>query len=142
MRGIDELYIHCTDSDNPAHDDISVIQQWHTDRGFIGPDGIEGTEDDVGYHALVKLNGDIQLGRPIDAIGAHVKGYNARSVAVAYSGKKPSKAQVKSLLMLARFFMAIFELPIHKVKGHYEADPNKTCPNMDMNIFRKQLKEK
>lgn len=41
---------------------------------------------DIGYHFVITRKGTIELGRDIDAVGAHVKGYNRISVGVCMVG--------------------------------------------------------
>ena len=41
---------------------------------------------DIGYHYLIKLDGTVQEGRPINKIGAHVGGHNRDSIGIAYVG--------------------------------------------------------
>ena len=71
------IVIHCTAT--PPSMDIGVeeVRDWHVhDRGW----------QDVGYHFIIRRDGRIEVGRPLMQIGAHARGYNADSVAVAYAG--------------------------------------------------------
>ena len=45
-REVDRVFLHCSASPNPAHDDINVIRDWHLERGW----------NDVGYHFFIKGN--------------------------------------------------------------------------------------
>jgi N-acetyl-anhydromuramyl-L-alanine amidase AmpD len=124
MRGIDLIVVHCSDSDNPAHDDVSVINQWHLERGFSG----------VGYHYFIKNNGDIQKGRPDEKIGAHVKGCNKSSLGVCLHGRKRfTKEQFKSLQTLLVKLIIEYGLTSTSVKEHNKLDKTKTCPNFIIN---------
>ena len=69
MRRIDSIIIHCTAS--PDYMDIGVkeIDRWHKDRGW----------SQIGYHYVVRRNGEIERGRPIEQQGAHAKGANQTS---------------------------------------------------------------
>jgi len=40
----------------------------------------------IGYHAVIRRDGQIEFGRHFDKAGAHVKGQNYRSVGVALVG--------------------------------------------------------
>jgi len=51
-RRIDRVFLHCSASDVPAHDNVETIRAWHVARGF----------DDIGYHFLIHKNGDISRG--------------------------------------------------------------------------------
>ncbi len=30
-RPVDRVFIHCSASDRPEHDDVEIIRKWHTD---------------------------------------------------------------------------------------------------------------
>lgn len=66
------------DSRDSGRRDTSAneIDAWHRQRGWDG----------IGYHFVVRRNGTIELGRPLWATGAHVKGLNTRSVGICFSG--------------------------------------------------------
>jgi N-acetyl-anhydromuramyl-L-alanine amidase AmpD len=92
-RKIKKVYIHCSASDNPAHDDIKVIRQWHLDRGF----------NDVGYHFFIKNNGEIEPGRDLEKIPAAQKGHNTGSVAICLHGlNKFNGVQFRALEKLCK----------------------------------------
>ena len=64
------LIIHCS-ATRPSQDiDVRTIDRWHRDRGFLK----------VGYHAVIKRNGDMEIGRKEDETGAHCKKYNHLSI--------------------------------------------------------------
>lgn len=131
-RKINLIVLHCSDSDNPKHDNIETIRQWHTERGFTGPDGIPGNEDDVGYHFFIPKNGVLTKGRDINEIGAGVKGHNAHSIHICFSGRSNSKFtshQFSSGRQLINRLLAQHNLSWDDVKLHNQLDPHKTCPN-------------
>lgn len=76
MRTINRVILHCTAT--PPSMDIGVkqVDEWHKAKGWDG----------CGYHFVIRLNGEIEYGRPIDKFGAHVKGHNSDSIGVAYVG--------------------------------------------------------
>jgi N-acetyl-anhydromuramyl-L-alanine amidase AmpD len=120
ISGIKKIILHCSDSDNPKHDDISVIKAWHLERGFL----------DVGYHFFIKKDGKNQIGRPIYMIGAHCIGHNIDSVGLCLSGKKIfSDNQLKATNILCHTLIQRFRLSVHDVYPHNHFDANKTCPN-------------
>lgn len=131
MREINLLAIHCSASDIKAHDDISVIREWHLARGW----------SDVGYSHFIKKDGTIQLGRPIHIQGAHIRGHNANSIGICLSGRDDfTMDQCESLENLLLNFMHIFNLTVDNIKGHYELDSNKTCPNFYVEGLREKLR--
>ena len=118
MRKINQIILHCSDSPHDHHDEISIIRQWHLERGF----------NDVGYHYFIQGNGNIQKGRNESVIGAHCRGQNMNSVGICLHGRdKFSIAQFKSLAKLLEEIKSRHK--INRVSGHSEYDKGKTCPN-------------
>ena len=50
MREINKIILHCSASRCDKDFDVNDIKEWHLQRGFT----------DVGYHYIIKLNGEIQ----------------------------------------------------------------------------------
>jgi len=48
----------------------------HKDRGW----------SDIGYHYLIDRDGTVAKGRPIERVGAHVRGHNAGSIGISLFG--------------------------------------------------------
>jgi hypothetical protein len=119
---------------------------------------------DIGYNAVIpngyekdkakydeKADGRLDNGRGMDIsnciepdeIGAQTLGYNSRSLGVCLVGvDKFSMKQLKTAINLARVWVAA--IPGLKLRGHYEMlDKNpgskKTCPNIDMQAFRRAV---
>ncbi len=117
-RKVDRVFLHCSASDNPKHDDISVIRKWHLERGFR----------DVGYHYFIKFDGTIQIGRNIESAPAAQEGNNAHTIAICMAGLTAgvfTQTQFSSLLGLC---IAIHTaLPDATFHGHCEVS-RKTCP--------------
>ena len=76
MRKIDLIVIHCsaTRADRSLTPDDLEMQ--HRRRGFNG----------TGYHYYIRKDVTVHLTRPIERIGAHVKGFNLNSVGICYEG--------------------------------------------------------
>lgn len=55
-----------------------------------------------GYHYVIKRDGDLQTGRPIEVPGAHCRGHNVHSVAVALSGGIAERKATKADPQVAR----------------------------------------
>jgi N-acetylmuramoyl-L-alanine amidase len=124
------IIIHCSASDNIAHDNIETIDRWHRERGWSG----------VGYHFFIRSNGTIELGRPLWKVGAHVRGHNHDSIGICLSGIDDfSYQQLDSLEKLVKDLMYAFNISVNNVYGHYELDNKKSCPNMYMHGFREKI---
>lgn len=88
------IVIHHTG--NPTDDDLSAEQlhRSHLNLGWAG----------VGYHFIVRKDGTVELGRPVECVGAHVEGFNYTSIGVHVCGNfdlvEPTEAQINALPML------------------------------------------
>jgi N-acetylmuramoyl-L-alanine amidase len=145
MRSIKRIFIHTSDS--PDSEDIGAdeIRTLHTAPktqtiewyGYT----IKGNAwRDIGYHWVVRRDGTVEEGRTEKLAGAHVYGHNSDSIGIVWIGRnKQTDEQVKALKRLVKDKMAEYNLSEKDVYGHCEVDPNKTCPNMDMNEFRRSL---
>lgn len=143
MRKIDKIVVHCSYS---PFGDAEVIREWHLEKGWR----------DVGYHKII-LNGQakstkdpyefdkdglVEDGRPLEEIGAHVRGYNRNSIGICMVGKENddyTPKQMHALIMLLHELTKKYDLKIEDIYGHYEFNSDKTCPAMNMESFRQVL---
>ena len=106
-----------------ASNDVSVetIRAWHLRRGFA----------DVGYHWVVRQNGKLEQGRPMNKQGAHVKYHNYRNLGICITGHfekyPPSEAQYCSLSRLLNFLCFAFQISKDKIYLHKDL-ANTLCP--------------
>lgn len=123
MRWINDIIVHCTATPAGREVTIKELDSWHRDKGFNG----------IGYHFVVHLDGSIEQGRPVTAIGAHCLRHNQFSIGVAYVGGVNAKgenddtrtpAQKKSLINLLTRLHEKYGAPIH---GHCDYAA-KDCP--------------
>lgn len=132
MRKINKIVIHCSDSCDSLDIGRREIDEWHKARGWSG----------IGYHFLVRRNGTIEIGRPEETIGAHVKGHNRNSIGICWIGKHIiTAAQKTALYKLLCELRAKYSIDIEGVVGHYElaSESGKTCPNLDMSKIRADI---
>ena len=136
MRTIDKIVVHC--SATPDYMDIGAgtIRQWHTDPSPKG-----NGWSDIGYHYVVRRNGEIEKGRPDRIAGAHARGANATSIGICWVGQNQlGDNQEKSLISLIHYIMGKYNVSIENVLGHREAvKTDKTCPNLNMDRLRAEL---
>ena len=128
MRDIRFHIIHCSDSD---YGDVATIRKWHLQRGF----------SDVGYHFVIRRDGEIELGRPLVQVGAHCKGYNKISIGTCLIGKDSfNHCQFAQLRKLHQSLVAQF--PMLEAVPHNQFNPHKTCPNFNIyDVLTKQGSE-
>ena len=118
---ITRIVIHCSDTPNGRETTAADIHRWHLERGWDG----------IGYHRVIKLNGDIEHGRPYYWMGSHVRGYNENSIGICLIGNDEfTNAQWRSLEGLVLSLKS--EHPDAKVLAHHDLDSHKTCPNFDV----------
>lgn len=136
MREIKHIVIHC--SATPPSLDIGAdeIRRWHTEeRGW----------KDIGYHFVVRRDGSLEKGREIGRSGAHVRGYNADSIGVAYvggvseSGKAEDNRTADQSRVLFETVSSLKEKwPEAEVLGHRDfPGVKKACPCFDVKQWYK-----
>lgn len=172
-RDIRMLVIHCSDTYSDMDIGVEEIQGWHTWPRKLQnsnpqlyqykgrrktfdelPHEVQGKSGrgwlDIGYHEVIRRNGQIEFGRDINVPGAHARGFNAHSIGLCMIGGKakhnPSIASVKARHELIPVGAVNFTLiqwatlgeriahwlqaiPDLQIVGHNQLSNNKTCPN-------------
>jgi len=120
-RKIHRVFIHCSASDYPQHDNIATMKAWHLARGF----------SDVGYHFFIRKDGTLEYGRDCETTPAAQRGHNLNTLAICLHGLKVEKfteAQFKTLKALSKEIADNYEnISFH---GHCEVSV-KACPVFD-----------
>ena len=126
MRELNKIIIH--HSWTPAGMDIGVeeIRRWHLERGW----------QDIGYHYVLRRNGGIETGRPVEIQGAHTRGQNRDSIGICIVGGKPEVNFTKLQWSLLSTLVAelMFEHNIYEVGGHRDYAASK-CPGFDVRAW-------
>ena len=126
MRDLNRIILHCSATREGKDFSVDTIRDWHVNgRNW----------SDIGYHWVIRLDGSIEVGRPLEKSGAHTKGHNKDSVGVCYIGGcdadgKPKDTmnpeQEKAWRMIVLSLRTLYgDLTIH---GHNEF-ANKACPS-------------
>lgn len=135
MRPISKLIVHC--SATPPDMDVGVaeIRRWHVEgNGWA----------DIGYHWVIRRNGDLEAGRPEARQGAHcaAQGGNIASIGVCMVGgvrRQGGKlvvednftpSQYDTLRKFVRDKVGTY--PIDTILGHRDLDPGKACPSFSV----------
>lgn len=126
-RKINEIIIHCTDTEFCDPVTLDDLRRWHVDeRGFSG----------IGYHYFIDHRGVLHRCRPLELAGAHCKGYNRHSIGICYAGGRldGNYRDTRSIIQKETLYKLIEDLcnsfPITKITGHNEYS-NKVCPCFD-----------
>ena len=133
MRTINELIIHCSATAEGKDFTAADIDRWHRAQGWAC----------IGYHFVIRLDGTVEPGRPIDKAGAHCTGHNANSLGICYigglapDGKTPKDTRTPAQRLSLRLLITILRhiYPGIALHGHRDY-ANKACPCFDV---RKEL---
>lgn len=121
MRLLKQIIVHCADTPSSMDIGVEEIRKWHTEeRGW----------SDIGYHYVIRRDGKLEEGRPLDRYGAHCSGQNRDSIGICLVGRDAfNTEQYESLRGIIRGLVERFgPLTVH---GHCEYS-DKTCPNFDV----------
>jgi len=122
-----KITIHCTATKASMDIGAKEIKKWH----------VKGNGwSDIGYHYIIRRDGTIEEGRPLNRQGAHVKGYNKNNIGISYVGglddnMKPednrTQDQKDSLDELINNLCQEFN--IEDIRGHRDyPGVSKACP--------------
>ena len=129
----DYIVIHCAATKASMDIGLTEIRKWH----------VQGNGwRDVGYHYIIRRNGEVELGRSIRDTGAHAAGYNHKSVGLCMVGGMAednsaennfTAQQWTALLDLVKQLKA--DYPEADVIGHNEIS-EKECPSFDVHKWK------
>ena len=110
---------------------LALVEEY-IDRGFNQVAG--GVVVSIGYHYLIRADGDVEKGRPDFIRGAHCRAQNMnfKSIGIALNGNfdsrdnphgnkghiKPTLAQLSELKKLIYYLMDIYQIPKQNVLNH------------------------
>ena len=126
------IAIHCSATNVSQDVGAAEIDRWHRNRGFLK----------IGYHFVIRRNGQLEIGRPITERGAHVEDFNHCSIGICMVGgvdmskqMKPennfTKNQFDTLKKLVESLKTQF--PDAVVQGHRDfPDVAKACPSFSV----------
>ena len=135
MRNINLIVIHCAATKPNQDIGRAEIDRWHRERGWLG----------IGYHFVIRRNGKVENGRPLEKAGAHVQGLNANSIGICLVGGLNAKGQPApeftaeqwdALETLVRTLKKQF--PNARIAGHNEFAA-KACPSFNVQEWRKDI---
>ena len=130
MRTITLLVIHCSAVRPDQTCSAAQSDTWHRrDRHY---------KFGIGYHYVVRRDGQIEPGRPEWMVGAHCKNHNAHSLGICYEGGLNARGQpddtrtlAQKLAMLQLLEVLHRKYPKALIVGHHDLNPQKDCPCFD-----------
>ena len=136
-RKINLIVVHCTATEEGKDYTVDWIRKVHKSKGY----------SDIGYHYVIYRDGSLHVGRNINLVGAHARGFNTGSIGVVYVGGCPkgdlkhnkdtrTPQQKETLLHLLKDLRKMY--PHARIVGH--KDLNATgCPSFDAKNEYKDL---
>ena len=126
MRIITMIVIHCSAVGPDQTSSAAQIDSWHRQRGWkLG----------IGYHYVIRRNGEIESGRPEWMVGAHCVNHNAHSIGVCYEGGldirgQPDDTRTENQKAAMRWLLRQLHRSYPKavILGHHDLNPQKDCP--------------
>lgn len=122
----DLIVLHCSATRPSQHIGAAQITEWHLAKGWTA----------IGYHFVITRAGDLELGRPVDEVGAHVTGFNGKSVGICMVGGLDQEgrelsnapqmftpAQWDTARVLVAYLRKLY--PQARVCGHRDLSPDK-----------------
>ena len=133
------IAVHCSATGPEQDVGAREIDRWHRAQGWAC----------IGYHYVIRRDGALEAGRPLDQTGAHCQGKNTGSIGICLVGgieKTPegktvsranyTAAQYQTLGRLVRELHARF--PGAEIRGHQDF-ANKACPCFDVAAWWKEV---
>ena len=127
MRIISLIIIHCSAVRPDQTSSAAQIDTWHRRDNHW--------KFGIGYHYVVRRDGQIEPGRPEYMVGAHCLNHNAHSIGVCYEGGldiRGQPADTRTEAQKASLRRLLEELhkryPKALIVGHRDLDPTKECP--------------
>lgn len=138
---------------SPSMDvDVHWLRRVHREKNWL----------DIGYHQVITRDGRLQIGRPQNAMGAHVWGHNHNSLGICLAGgiaERPAVASdpahvrrrgfvalpeepednftdVQFVRLMQTLRVAKANYPDAQIVGHGDLDHRKPhCPGFDLHAF-------
>ena len=136
-RTITSMIVHWTETHTNRNIGSEEINDYHLDLGIAG----------IGYHYVIRRDGSIQRGRPVNQDGEHTPDFNTGSIGVVFVGgiNAPSgtdnsenfvsaqsltRTQINSFDHLCRAFLNRFDDGY--IFGHNDLDEDEFDPGFDV----------
>lgn len=151
-REITEVVVHWTESHTDKNIGSEEINKYHLELDLNG----------IGYHYVIRRDGSLQRGRPVNIEGQHAptNNHDLRSIAVVFVGginvpsgtpnsenflsaQSLTRSQINTFDHFCRAFYAVF--PGGQIIGHNEIDEDEIDPGFEVtnyveNVFGKKSK--
>lgn len=122
LKSVDFLVVHCSQTKDNLDIGVEEIRRTHRQKGWM----------DIGFHRVIRRDGTVEQGRPMNAPGAHARGYNHVSLGYCLVGTRDfTDAQYASLR--AELEDQLTQHPDADVVGYGDLPKvNSAVPNFDV----------
>ena len=127
MRKITLIVVHCSAVKPDQTSSVAQIDRYHREE--------KHWKFGIGYHYVIRRNGEIETGRPESVIGAHCVNHNAHSIGICYEGGldiRGQPADTRTAEQKAALRQLLEDLhqryPRALIVGHCDLNPGKDCP--------------
>lgn len=151
-RDITEVVVHWTETHTDKNIGSEEINKYHLDLDLDG----------IGYHYVIRRDGSLQRGRPVNIEGQHspINNHDQRSIGIVFVGginvpsgtpnpenflsvQSLTRSQLNTFDHFCRSFYAVF--PGGQIVGHSEIDEEEVDPGFEVtnyveNVFGKTSK--
>ena len=151
-REVTEVVVHWTETHTDKNIGSEEINKYHVDLGLNG----------IGYHYVIRRDGSLQRGRPVNIQGQHapINNHDQRSIGIVFVGginvpsgtpnpenflsaQSLTRSQINTFDHFCRAFYAVF--PGGQIVGHSEIDADEVDPGFEVinyveNVFEKTSK--
>jgi len=138
-REVTEVVVHWTETHTDKNIGSEEINKYHLDLGLNG----------IGYHYVIRRDGSLQRGRPINIAGQHAptNNHDTRSIGIVFVGginvpsgtpnpgnflsvQSLTRSQLNTFDHFCRSFYAVF--PGGQIVGHSEIDEDEVDPGFEV----------
>lgn len=126
MRMMTLIIIHCSAVGPRQESGVREIDRWHRQRGW---------KNGCGYHYVVRRDGTVETGRPLEMVGAHCLNHNRHSIGICYEGGldgfgQPADTRTPAQRTALRELLEQLhgQFPNAIITGHNVFNPQKACP--------------
>ena len=126
----DSIIIHCAATKPSMDIGYKEIREWHVDQNGW---------DDVGYHFIIRRNGQLEKARPEGYSGAHAPSHNSRSIGICLVGGMAEDGSAENNFTLEQF-LTLKDLvnmvmdkysDITEVLGQCDVQDKPNCPGFN-----------
>lgn len=142
MKNIRYLTIHAAATSPSMDIGVKEIREWHLAR--------KPPFRDIGYHFVIRRNGVLEKGRPLNQMGAHVGGHNTGNIGICMvGGVRESDRKTPEDNFTPEQYQTLYELiyelhlqfPAAIIMGHngFPEHESRGCPCFDWRKWRTEF---